>query len=59
MLLFIVFDDGIAKIVVSNLSSFGGILSKLEAFLALTFFSNFLTSAVGVYGNKSIKEYLR
>ena len=54
-----VFDDGTAKIVVANLSSFGGILSKLEAFLALIFFSSFLTCAVDVYGNKSIKEYLR
>ena len=41
MLLFIVFDDGTAKIVVANLSSFGGILPKLEAFLALIFFSSF------------------
>ena len=50
MLLFIVFDNGAAKTPAANLTSFGGILSKPEAFLALTSLSSFLTSSVVVYG---------
>ena len=41
MLLFIVFDNRAAKTPAANLTSFGEILSKPEAFLALTSLSSF------------------
>ena len=44
MLLFILFDNSAAKTPAASLTSFGGILSKPEAFLALTSLSSFLTS---------------
>ena len=54
MLLFIVFDNGAAKTPAANLTSFGGLLSKHEAFLALTSLRSFLTSSVVVYGIEGI-----
>ena len=54
MLLFIVFDNGAAKTPAANLTSFGGILSKPEALLALTSLSSFLTSSVVVYDIEGI-----
>ena len=55
MLLFIVFDNGAAKTPAANLTSFGGILSKPEAFLALTSSSSFLTSSVVLCGIEGIR----
>ena len=45
MLLF-VFDNAAAETPVANLTSFGAILSKPGAFLALTSMSSFLSSSV-------------
>ena len=42
MLLFIAFDNDAAKTHATNLTSFGGVLSKSETLLALTSLSNFL-----------------
>ena len=53
MLLF-VFDNGVAQTPAANLTSFGKILSKPEAFLALNSLSSFLTSSVVVYGIEGI-----
>ena len=57
MLLFIVFDNGSAKTPAANLTSFVGLLSKPEAFLALISLKSFLTSSVVVYGIESICWY--
>ena len=54
MLLFIVFNNSAAKALAADLTSFGEILSKPEAFLALTSLSSFLTYSVVVYGIKGI-----
>ena len=57
MLLFFVFDNGVAKTPTVNSFIFGGILSKPEAFLVLTFLSSFWAASAVVYGNEGIYLY--
>ena len=53
-MLLTVFDNGATKTPAANLTNFGGILSRPEAFYALNSSISFLTFLVVVYGIEGI-----